>query len=452
MENQMVWHDRFNIGVEVIDKEHRKLFSIMNRLLAFSEDEMKSQWVCQEGIKYFKGHALKHFTEEEVYMASIEYEGFETHRRLHNYFRKHTLPALEEELESTNYAPDAVEHFLGVCAGWLIGHTLTEDRAITGKVTSRWSELMPEEQQDALKQTIIEIYQGIFCRVPKVISEHYGGEKFGKGIYYRLAYMMEEGIKWEVMFAFEEKLLLNTTGSLISEKSNKISAMLVNATRYMARNFVDRIRSCFPSVSNCEIKEEKLLTYEQFHRYFEKQRPQSSLLFNTGEGYFAFCIVAPHLVKDKGVVSTRTENMMCEVQKYLDDNQTRKDQNKKKRKILVVDDSNVAREAVKGLLEKDYQVELSWSATSAIRNMTVNHPDLVLLDYEMPVCDGKQALGMIRSEPDLANIPVFFLTSRVGKKGIQEVIPLKPEGYLLKSLKPEEIKKNIDDFFARRKK
>lgn len=117
MGNQMVWHDRFNIGVDIIDKEHKKLFSVMNRLLAFSEEEMKSQWVCQEGIKYFKGHAMKHFSEEEAYMASIEYAGYETHRRIHDYFRLNTLPALEQELETTNYSPDSVKHFLGVCAG-----------------------------------------------------------------------------------------------------------------------------------------------------------------------------------------------------------------------------------------------------------------------------------------------------------------------------------------------
>ena len=51
MGNQFIWQDRFNIGVDIIDKEHKKLFSIMNRLLIFSDQEDKSQWVCQEGLK-----------------------------------------------------------------------------------------------------------------------------------------------------------------------------------------------------------------------------------------------------------------------------------------------------------------------------------------------------------------------------------------------------------------
>ena len=154
MENQMVWQDEYNIGVEVIDQEHQRLFKIINRLLAYDDD--KSQWACQEGIKYFKTHAMKHFTEEEDYMASIGYEGLETHRQIHRIFRDSTLPALERELEETGYSPDSVKHFLGVCAGWLIGHTLTEDQAIVGGKVSKWGSLLPEEELDELKKVIVQ--------------------------------------------------------------------------------------------------------------------------------------------------------------------------------------------------------------------------------------------------------------------------------------------------------
>ena len=98
MNNQLVWQDRFNIGVDLIDKEHKKLFRIINRLFALMEQEEKNPWLCQEVIKYFRDHAMKHFAEEEVYMASIDYQGFEMHKRIHDDFRKKTLPALEKEL------------------------------------------------------------------------------------------------------------------------------------------------------------------------------------------------------------------------------------------------------------------------------------------------------------------------------------------------------------------
>ena len=50
MKNQLIWQERYNVGVDIIDKEHKKLFGIMNRLFSMNEKESKSQWVCQEGI------------------------------------------------------------------------------------------------------------------------------------------------------------------------------------------------------------------------------------------------------------------------------------------------------------------------------------------------------------------------------------------------------------------
>lgn len=446
MSDQLVWQDRYNIGVDFIDREHRKLFSIMNKLFAFSENESKSQWVCQEGVKYFKGHALKHFTEEEVYMASIEYKGFETHRKLHDNFRQKTLPALEKELEQSEYSPEAVSHFLGVCAGWLIGHTLTEDRAITGKAISKWQDLLPEEEQSAMKSIVSQLLQDMFHLNPWVISDNYGGEKFGQGIYYRLSYVADKNKKWEVMLAFEEKLLLNTVGSMIGGKSDKVNTMIMNTTRYVARQFVERIREHFKFADSYEMKEENLLKYDQFYRIFDRQRPQCSLLFDTGAGYFAFCVVASKVVQEKIGITLEADNAMTEIKEYLKSNET-----EKKQKILIVDDSSTLRQAMQELLCKDYEVTLAESGLSAIRCITLNKPDLILLDYEMPVCNGKQVLEMIRAETEFADISVFFLTGRADKEVIQKVMSLKPDGYLLKTMKPMEIKKNIDDFFKRKR-
>ena len=231
MGNQFIWQDRFNIGVDIIDKEHKKLFSIMNRLFAFSEQEDKIQWVCQEGLKYFKDHAMKHFAEEEVYMASIDYKGFELHRRVHDNFRRNTLPALEKELARTNYSKDAVSHFLSVCAGWLIGHTLTEDRAITGEGFSKWENLLPEEEELAVKRLIIQLVKDMFQLDSRLISDRYSGERFGKGIYFRMIYKNEKGEKWEVYTIHEEKLLLETVGKMMGDQSGKMSVVLMNACR-----------------------------------------------------------------------------------------------------------------------------------------------------------------------------------------------------------------------------
>ena len=115
--------------------------------------------------------------------------------------------------------------------------------------------------------------------------------------------------------------------------------------------------------------------------------------------------------------------------------------------ILVVDDSGVMLQSMRELLEEEYDVSVANSGISAISSLALNRPDLILLDYEMPVCNGKQVLEMIRGEKDFADIAVIFLTGRVDKESVQKVVSLKPAGYLSKNLKPEEIKENVDKYF-----
>ena len=125
--------------------------------------------------------------------------------------------------------------------------------------------------------------------------------------------------------------------------------------------------------------------------------------------------------------------------------------NHTKKKVLVVDDSGAMLRNVKGWLEDRYQVILANSGAMAIKYLSTNRPDLVLLDYEMPVINGKQVLEMIRSESEFSNIPVMFLTSKNDKESIQQVLSLKPEGYILKTTKPEQIVQMIEEFFQKQK-
>lgn len=447
MNNQLVWKEEFNIGIKIIDDEHQRLFMIITRLFALKEEEKRSRRACQEGIKYFKEHALKHFDDEEKYMELIGYDELDMHRRLHRSFRENTLPALELELEREDYSPSAVEHFLAVCAGWLIGHTLTEDQAIAGEKISKWVDLLPEEELEAMKKVIIRLLENMFQLKARVISDSYGGERFGKGVYYRLVYGREQDDKkWEILLVFEDRILINTVGKIMGIKSDKLDIMLMNAVRYTACQFVRRVMDHYPSIRSYEMVEENLLTYEQFQEIFANKQPQVSLLFDTKEGYFSYCIIAPHLLEDGIGTPLDVSNAMSEIEKYLmgKEKQT-------KRKILVVDDSSTIRMGIKRLLSEDYDVSEVSSGVAAIRAITLDKPDLVLLDYEMPVCDGSHVLEMLRSENEFSDISVIFLTSRDDQESVRKVLALKADGYLLKYLKPTEIKNRIDEFFSRRR-
>ena len=138
---------------------------------------------------------------------------------------------------------------------------------------------------------------------------------------------------------------------------------------------------------------------------------------------------------------------MTEIRKYL--KETQEEQANPKKKVLVVDDSEFFLKAMQELLEMDYEVATAKSGLSAIRCITLDCPDLVLLDYEMPVCNGSQVLEMIRAEEETKDLPVIFLTGKADKESVQKVIGLKPSGYLVKTLQPSEIKKGVDGFFRK---
>lgn len=207
----------------------------------------------------------------------------------------------------------------------------------------------------------------------------------------------------------------------------------------------------FPTEVSFELKEENLLSYDQFREVFRQEKPQISLLFNTGgAGYFSYCVIAPHLLQEGVGTPLEAENALTEVEKYLSKRKEQRETNPKQ-KILVVDDSATIRQAMYSLLSQDYDVSLAESGVSAIRAITLDRPDLVLLDYEMPVCNGKQTLEMLRSEKSFIDIPVVFLTGRSDPEIVKKLLSLKPAGYLLKYLKPADIKSKIDSFLEQKK-
>ena len=170
-------------------------------------------------------------------------------------------------------------------------------------------------------------------------------------------------------------------------------------------------------------------------------------VFYIGENVSAFQSIIPaHMLKEVFQRPIDVKIVSKEIDKYIKNHGKHM-----KKKILVVDDSGAMLRNVKGWLEDKYHVILANSGAMAIKYLATDRPDLVLLDYEMPVVDGSQVLEMIRTEMEFSDIPVIFLTSKNDKASIMKVMALKPEGYILKSTDPELIKQEIDEFFEKRK-
>ena len=129
----------------------------------------------------------------------------------------------------------------------------------------------------------------------------------------------------------------------------------------------------------------------------------------------------------------------------------REDERLQKKRILVVDDDGTMLRTIKSWLSESYQVFMVNSGMAAITFLAKNKVDLILLDYEMPITTGPKVQEMLRSESSTASIPVMFLTVKSDKDSVMQVLKLKPEKYLLKTMPPAELLANIDEFFAKQK-
>ena len=117
--------------------------------------------------------------------------------------------------------------------------------------------------------------------------------------------------------------------------------------------------------------------------------------------------------------------------------------------ILIVDDDETFLKTVKNWLSRQYRVTIVTSGAQAMMYVADNQPDLILLDYEMPVTSGPQVLEMLRSEPKTAKIPVIFLTGKGDRDSVFQVLALKPEGYILKSSGRDKLVESVGSFFMK---
>ena len=88
-----------------------------------------------------------------------------------------------------------------------------------------------------------------------------------------------------------------------------------------------------------------------------------------------------------------------------------------KLRILVVDDNvSIGLVLIGGLEMHGFAVRYEARSTDAFNACLEFHPDLVLLDVDMPIKDGGQVAAELKNHPATQPIPVVFLTSLMSKE------------------------------------
>lgn len=116
----------------------------------------------------------------------------------------------------------------------------------------------------------------------------------------------------------------------------------------------------------------------------------------------------------------------------------------KRKHILFVDNDDEIYNNMKSIIGDRYRVSVACTELQAMRMLEKDRPDMMFLSYEMPLCEGRIMLEMIRSDEELRKLPVVFLTKIAEKRNIASIIRLKPAGCILKPLDKEIVTRIIE--------
>jgi len=118
--------------------------------------------------------------------------------------------------------------------------------------------------------------------------------------------------------------------------------------------------------------------------------------------------------------------------------------NGEKSLIIMVDDNPANLRIGKNILAKKYTVATAPSAEKLFNLLENNIPDLILLDVDMPVMDGYEAIKILKSKVTTKNIPVIFLTALTESDSELTALSLGAIDYITKPIQPSLLLKRIE--------
>lgn len=119
-------------------------------------------------------------------------------------------------------------------------------------------------------------------------------------------------------------------------------------------------------------------------------------------------------------------------------------------KILIAEDEPDIRELVAFMLRfAGYEVMSAANGEEAVQAATREVPDLVLMDVRMPRMTGYDACRLMKSNPDLRDVPVVFLSAKGQESEIQSGLEAGAEEYLLKPFSPDELTNRVRSILSK---
>lgn len=112
--------------------------------------------------------------------------------------------------------------------------------------------------------------------------------------------------------------------------------------------------------------------------------------------------------------------------------------------VLIVDDEYVGRETLQSVLEGEgYELEMAENGFQAIEKAKALLPDVILLDVMMPGMTGFEVCQRIRSDPQIAEIPIIILTALDDRESLLNALKAGADDFISKPFDRYELRARL---------
>jgi DNA-binding response OmpR family regulator len=119
-------------------------------------------------------------------------------------------------------------------------------------------------------------------------------------------------------------------------------------------------------------------------------------------------------------------------------------------KILVAEDERDIRELIGFALRfANFDVVLAENGKQAIEKVSLERPDLILMDVRMPKMSGYEACRRLKKDPATSEIPIVFLSAKGQESEIEQGLDSGAMEYIVKPFGPAELAEQVKDILRR---
>ena len=142
------WNDDLDTGIDVVDKQHRRIVDYINTLIGIrsSHDRDKEERVLNELVDY----TMSHFAFEESLMEDAGYSFINGHKRVHEMFTRR----VSDFMQRFKMGEDVTDELLVLLKSWLLNHIMSDDNDYAATVLKNLGSMNANSREGWLAKSV----------------------------------------------------------------------------------------------------------------------------------------------------------------------------------------------------------------------------------------------------------------------------------------------------------